>query len=131
MAVRPSDGRPERAALTSIYFLLVAGQFSRWHRVNSDEAWHFLEGDIVELRSADSDFADVTKVLLGPYGDWTKPLTVVPAGSWQTARCTANYALVACTVGPGFDFADFAMLRDHVQERGVLQSKYPELSEFI
>ena len=47
--VQPADDRPSRASLTTIYFLLASGQHSRWHRVRSDEAWHFYEGDPVEL----------------------------------------------------------------------------------
>ena len=51
--VRPGDGRSPRASLTTIYFLLRAGQHSRWHRVRSDEVWHFYEGDPIELLLAD------------------------------------------------------------------------------
>src|SRR4051812_26624528 len=47
--VQPLDERSPRSALTTIYFLLVKGQHSRWHRVASDEAWHFYEGDPLEL----------------------------------------------------------------------------------
>ncbi|HEX6641493.1 MAG TPA: cupin domain-containing protein, partial [Thermoanaerobaculia bacterium] len=53
---RHADGA-ERTALTTIYFLLVEGTFSAWHRVASDEAWHFYEGDALELltRANESD----------------------------------------------------------------------------
>jgi hypothetical protein len=47
--VDPRDARPERSALTSIDFLLTQGQFSAWHRVDSDEAWHLLEGGPLRL----------------------------------------------------------------------------------
>jgi cupin superfamily protein DUF985 len=47
--VQPLDERSERSALTTIYFLLVKGQHGRWHRVTSDEAWHFYEGDSLEV----------------------------------------------------------------------------------
>ena len=46
--VRASDSAVERAAVTTIYFLLVAGQHSRWHRIRSDEVWHYYEGDPLE-----------------------------------------------------------------------------------
>src|SRR4029453_13929286 len=48
-AVQPGDARPRRCALTSIDFLLARGQFSAWHRVASDEAWHLLEGGSLRL----------------------------------------------------------------------------------
>ena len=53
--VTPADGRGARAALTTIYFLLPAGAASRWHRVTSDEVWHFYEGDPIELLELDAE----------------------------------------------------------------------------
>ena len=50
--VQPADDRGVRPSLTTIYFLLVAGEVSRWHRVASDEAWHYYEGDPLELFGA-------------------------------------------------------------------------------
>ena len=47
--VQPADDRGARPSLTTIYFLLVSGEVSRWHRVASDEAWHYYEGDPLEL----------------------------------------------------------------------------------
>src|SRR5688572_728252 len=77
--VRPSDSRDERAALTTIYFLLTAADVSCWHRVRSDEAWHFYEGDPLELMTADPDFVQVTRRLLGRPADGTRPVHVVRA----------------------------------------------------
>ena len=108
--VRPTDGRPERAGLTTIYFLLVDGGHSRWHRVASDEAWHFYEGAPLDLWVADAEATAVETHRLGPLGDAAAPVRVVPAGAWQAARTTGAYTLVGCTVGPGFDFSDFELL---------------------
>src|SRR5262245_31100327 len=81
--VQPLDDRSDRLALTTIYFLLVAGQVSRWHRVASDEVWHHYEGDALELLVADAAFHDVSRRLLGPVDDKTAPVHVVVAGEWQ------------------------------------------------
>ena len=108
--VTPDDGRGDRPALTTIYFLLPAGEVSRWHRVRSDEVWHFYEGDPLTLWVADAHFTQITRTVLGPVGNGTQPVAVAPADSWQTARTTGAFTLVGCTVGPGFDFADFEML---------------------
>jgi uncharacterized protein len=97
--VRQRDGA-ERSALTTIYFLLMEGTYSAWHRVASDEVWHFYEGDPLELL-----IRDAAAVRL----DAANRVHVVPAGAWQAARPLGAYALVGCTVGPGFDFADFEM----------------------
>jgi predicted cupin superfamily sugar epimerase len=110
LSVAPADGRPSRSALTVIYFLLVEGQVSHWHRVASDESWHFHEGDVLELLVADENFASTAVHRLGPWSDaGTEPVRVVPAGAWQAARTTGACTLVSCSVGPGFDFADFQL----------------------
>jgi predicted cupin superfamily sugar epimerase len=114
--VRPVDERPERSAVTTIYFLLTEGETSRWHRVKSDEVWHFYEGDVLELSTADAHahpsqpFKSPQRHRLGPVGENIRPAVVVPAGVWQSARTTGAYTLVGCTVAPGFDFADFQIL---------------------
>lgn len=96
--VRQRDGA-DRSALTTIYFLLVEGTFSAWHRVQSDEVWHFYEGDPLELLTRDSS----TRL------DATNRVHVIRAGDWQAARPLGAYTLVGCTVGPGFEFDDFEM----------------------
>ena len=110
--VEPSDGRGARAALTTIYFLLTQGDVSRWHRVGSDEVWHFYEGDPLELFVADDHWSEVTRHVLGPLDAAARPVHVAPAGAWQAARPLGAYTLVGCSVGPGFEYADFQLLRD-------------------
>jgi predicted cupin superfamily sugar epimerase len=97
--------RAERSALTTIYFLLVEGTFSAWHRVLSDEVWHFYEGDALELfvRADEHAEAQITRL------DTEHRVHVVQACEWQAARPVGEYVLVGCTVGPGFEFDDFEM----------------------
>lgn len=129
--VQPHDGRAERSALTTIYFLLTEGSISRWHRVASDEAWHHYEGDSLELFSADPKFELTTCHQLGPLSSERHPAHVVAADSWQAARPMGPYSLVGCTVGPGFDFADFQLLRDHPSEADHLTQRHGELACFL
>ena len=129
--VQPLDGRTDRLALTTIYFLLVAGEVSRWHRVASDEVWHHYEGGPLELLVADAGVHDVSRRLLGPVGDNRAPVHVVMAGEWQAARSTGPYTLVGCTVGPGFEFADFEMLDSLPDEAASLRRRHPGAAEFI
>jgi uncharacterized protein len=130
-SVQPADERPSRAALTTIYFLLAAGEVSRWHRVASDEVWHHYEGDALELLAADPHFRELRRLRLGPVADGAEPVQVVPADWWQAARSTGAYTLMGCTVGPGFDFADFRMLADAPAEAAILRDRYPELGSFV
>ena len=130
-AVVPEDGRDARSALTLIYFLLGEGQVSRWHRVASDETWHFHEGAPLELVVTDPDFERVSTRRLATWSGDAEPVSVVPAGHWQAARTTGTYTLVSCAVGPGFEFADFAMLRDVADEAKRMRKKRPELASLL
>ena len=114
------DGQ-RRAGLTVILFLLEGDMASRWHRVSgADETWHFAGGDPLELLRLPPD-GGLHRAQLGPQ----EALLVVPAGWWQAARCLGAWSLVTCCVGPGFDFADFSLMRDLPSEQrpaGVLES---------
>lgn len=128
--VHPGDRRGARSALTSIYFLLPAGAISRWHRVRSDEVWHFYEGAALDLWTASPDLRTVTRQRLGPLQDRQRPVSSVPAHSWQAARSTGSYTLVGCTVGPGFDFLDFSLATNEPEiAAGLthLDSRFAEL----
>lgn len=97
-----------RAASTAIYFLLRAGEISRWHRVDAVEVWHWHAGAPLALTVADA--GGRRGVRLGP--DLTageRPQAVVPAGAWQQAASQGAWTLVGCTVAPGFQFAGFEL----------------------
>ncbi|MCK6490579.1 MAG: cupin domain-containing protein [Planctomycetes bacterium] len=99
-----------RSASTAILFLLAAGEVSRWHRVRSDEVWHWHEGAPLELLTCTGPGAPVLRLPLGPVAANCLPQRVVPAGVWQAARPLGGHTLVGCTVAPGFDFADFTLV---------------------
>jgi len=123
------DRSVQRAALTTIYFLLASGEFSRWHRVVSDEVWHFHEGDAIELLLFDDQ--GLRRLRLGPVSRETRPTIVVPAGTWQAARTTGAYTLGGCTVGPGFEFADFSLAVDWPEIAARIANAGPDLARFI
>jgi predicted cupin superfamily sugar epimerase len=129
--VHPADGRGPRTALTTIYFLLPAGAVSRWHRVLSDEVWHFYEGGPLDLWMASDKGSQVSHYRLGPLDGAQQPVWTVPAGRWQAARSAGAYTLVGCTVGPGFDFSDFALAADHPATAAALRAGHPALAELL
>ncbi len=129
--MKPADGRGERAALTAIHFLLPACAHSRWHEVRSDEQWTFLEGEPLELFVLAAGERSVRRFVLGPLSEASVPTCVVPHGAWQAARATGHYALVTCTVGPGFDFADFQLLCNSLQARQRIEEVAPELARLL
>ena len=105
---RDSAGPNGRGHSTAIYYLLRAGEESRWHRVDAAEVWHWYGGEALELRIADG--SGVTRMVLGPNLDsGERPQAMVPAHAWQSARPLGAYALMGCTVAPGFEFSGFEM----------------------
>lgn len=101
------DGNQGRAHSTAIYFLLKAGEASRWHRVDAAEVWHFYRGAPLELKIGKD-----TYVLGADIDEAQVPQLVVPPNAWQAARSLGDYTLVGCTVAPGFEFSKFEMAPD-------------------
>jgi len=99
-----------RARSTAIYFLLARGERSHWHRIDAVEIWHYYAGHALTLKIADDD------------GQWSfklganlaageQPQAIVPPHTWQAAESTGDWTLVGCTVAPGFEFANFELLK--------------------
>jgi predicted cupin superfamily sugar epimerase len=129
-SVVPEDGRDRRVGITSIYFLLPAGTVSRWHRVHSDEVWHHYEGASLELLAVPPGHGRLSRARLGPLGPGQAPVHTIPAGWWQAARSLGDYTLVGCSVGPGFEFADFDLLADDPAMADALVRDLPEAAPF-
>ncbi|MGA9433677.1 MAG: cupin domain-containing protein [Roseobacter sp.] len=105
--IAENAGRP---AGTCIYFLLAAGEASRWHKVDATEIWLYHAGAPLVLSMSASDDGPAQDLMLGP--DLLKgeqPQLIVPENHWQAARSTGDYTLVSCTVSPGFRFEGFVL----------------------
>jgi hypothetical protein len=122
--VTTADGR-RRSALTLIHYALLAGETSAWHRVAADEAWIHCDGEPLELTIVHRDLCKVERLQLGP---GAQPHHVVPAGAWQMARSLGAASLVSCSVAPGFEFADFELLRDLPEAQAEFRRKHPRLA---
>jgi predicted cupin superfamily sugar epimerase len=120
-----------RSAVTDIYFLLVSGQISRFHKVVHDEIWHFYEGDPLELVEIQADTLEVSKTVLGNGNGIFKYKHCIKGGNWQAARSTGSYSLMGCTVAPGFDFSDFEFLKENPAVHSAISARYPELLNLI
>lgn len=119
----------DRAFSTGIYFLLESHNFSAFHRIQADEMWHFYAGEALEVFVIDEKTGELTVIRLGndPENGETFQ-AVVPAGAWFGSRpaASSSYALVGCTVAPGFDFADFEMAACD-----ALTQQYPQHAALI
>jgi uncharacterized protein len=116
----PKNGH--RSLSTAIYFLITSGNFSAFHRILSDEMWHFYAGDSLLVHVLNPDNRQYSQCHIGLHVDkGQRPLAVIPAGSWFASETTGQYSLVGCTVAPGFDFHDFQLAK-----AGDLTHQFPE-----
>lgn len=118
----------DRAASTAIYFLLEGENFSAFHRLRSDEIWHFYAGGGLAVHVFAED-GGYSQRLLGRDVEAGEELqAVVKAGCWfaSEVRDRRSWAVVGCTVAPGFEFEDFEMAR-----REELARRYPQHRELI
>jgi uncharacterized protein len=106
----------DRDHSTAIYFLLRAGEVSRWHRVDAVEVWHWYAGSPLELSVADDRSSQAVHLLGTDLIAGERPQHVVPAGLWQRARSTGEWTLVGCTVAPGFSFDGFEIAAGELPE---------------
>jgi len=118
----------DRSASTGIYFLLRSQDFSHLHRIESDEMWHFYAGTSLTVHMLDEAGNYSTHKIGADPENGAVFQAVVPAGVWfgATVDDPNSYALVGCTVAPGFDFAGFEMA-----ERDKLMAQFPEHAEII
>lgn len=119
----------DRAFSTGIYFLLESHNFSAFHRIQADEMWHFYAGEALEVFVIDEKSGALSVIRLGSDPDNGETFqAVVPAGAWFGSRPASGstYALVGCTVAPGFDFSDFEMA-----QREPLSQRYPQHTGLI
>jgi predicted cupin superfamily sugar epimerase len=124
----PSGFTGPRPVSTAIYFLLEGQEFSAFHRLRSDEVWHFYAGKplVVHVIQPEGEYSSI---LLGPDLDAGQvPQAVVRAGCWFASHLAAwsSFVVVGCTVAPGFDFEDF-----EIGKRAELVARYPQHQELI
>jgi uncharacterized protein len=124
----PSGFSGARAVSTAIYFLLEGKNFSAFHRLRSDEVWHFYAGSALVVHVIDPA-GEYSSILLGKDTETGQMFQAgVPAGCWFASQLEdgKGWALVGCTVAPGFEFEDFEM-----GKREELAGRYPQHRELI
>jgi predicted cupin superfamily sugar epimerase len=99
----------ERGALTQIYFLLLTGERSAWHRLDAIEVWHFYAGAPLALALSDDGRTVHRSTLGADLAAGHQPHITVPAFTWQAAESRGDWTLVGCTVAPAFSFGGFEL----------------------
>ena len=107
----PSRFEGDRCFSTSIYFLLESNSFSAFHRIKSEEIWHFYKGTSLTLFIITEDGRLILMQLGDNIDNGEHLQIVVPRNAWFAAQVNTNssFTLVGCTVSPGFDFNDFEL----------------------
>ncbi len=124
----PMRYKSSRNFSTSIYFLLEGNQVSNFHRLRSDEQWHFYDGSSIVVYVIDEG-GNLNKILLGRNIEKGESLqTVIKHNSWFAAELSEkkSFALIGCTIAPGFDFNDFEL-----GKRDELIKTFPQFRELI
>ena len=124
----PSRFKGDRNYSTAIYYLLDGNNFSAFHKIKSDEIWHFYAGTSLIIYVIDKD-GNLKKIVLGNNPEKDEHLmAVIPKKSWFAAKVIDNnsFSLIGCTVAPGFHFDDFEL-----GNRENLIRQYPEHSSLI
>lgn len=116
-----------RSFSTAIYFLLRSQDKSLFHRIKSDELWHFHAGATLSIYVLQDE--GLSTFQLGDNLEQGEFLQVViPANCWFGAKVLSPeaYTLSGCTVAPGFDFKDF-----EIAERKKLLLDFPNHAGII
>jgi len=124
----PSSFPGKRNICTHIYFLLERHGYSAFHRIKSDELWHFYAGDPMLIYEIDQS-GELIAHLLGNNPEKDQSLfCVIKKGNWFASRVAegGEYGLAGCTVSPGFDFNDFELA-----EKKRLTEQYPAHANLI
>ncbi len=124
----PGRYNGDRSFSTSIYFMLAGNQFSSFHKLKSDELWHYYDGVSVKIYvlSAEGELSTIT--LGRELNKGERLQAVIEKGSWFGAELTDkdSFVLIGCTVSPGFDFRDFEL-----GNREELIARFPQHEELI
>ena len=108
---------------TGIFYLLSKGHKSSFHRIKSDEMWHFYAGDSLTVVELTQEGALKETRL-----DKNNVQYVVPAGVWFGAYLEngSDFAFVGCTVAPAFHYEDFELA-----QKDEFLATYPQHARMI
>lgn len=124
----PTTFNGDKSISTSIYFLLEHGQFSAFHKIASDETWHFYYGQTLTVYEIEPNGNLITHKLGTDLEKGEHFQCFIKAGNWFGSRCEVpnGFSLVGCTVAPGFDFTEFELAN-----KNSLTQAFPHLSALI
>lgn len=127
---RSTGSFSDKSYSSAILYLLENGQKSRLHRIKSDEMWHYYTGNApLELVMIENNRLKTIK--LGHDIDQNQVVqAVVPAGVWFGAYIQKDgYALMGCTVSPGFDVVDYEVMPKTELDNSLYQLSKEDLEK--
>jgi uncharacterized protein len=123
----PDQFNGDRNYSTSIYYLLEGEHISFFHKLISDELWHFYKGSPLILHCLSCGI--YLKIRIGNNIERNESFQyLIQANTWFAAEVEdkKSYTLVGCTVAPGFDYSDFELAK-----RKSLLTEFPQFEEII
>ena len=126
----PDRYNGNRDHCTSILYLVTPGSFSKMHRVKSDEIFHFYLGDPVKMLMLKPGGTSEVITMSPDLKAGHLQQVIVPNGIWQGTKLIdgGKFALLGCTVSPGFEFADYEtadrdkLLQTHPTQHRMIKS---------
>lgn len=124
----PSQIEADRNYSTCIYFMLTSGNFSSFHQLKQDEIWHFYDGSPIDFHLITPQGQHLNPIIGRDILKGQVPQFIIPGGSCFAAQVIEpeSYALIGCTVAPGFSFDDFTL-----KTRAELNADFPQHREII
>lgn len=118
----------DRHYASAIYFLLQEYDFSAFHKLLSDEIWHYYAGDALNIYLFNRNNQLETYTLGKNLNKGEKMQILIPHGHWFAAEVTekTGYCLAGCTTSPAFEYEDL-----EIGHRKQLISMFPEYAKLI
>jgi len=124
----PARYKSDKVFSTSIYYLLEGNNVSHFHRLMSDEIWHFYCGSTLIIHSLNNNSGYQQTKIGSVFSDNINPQFTIQKGLWFAAEIEDknSYALIGCTVAPGFEYTDFELAN-----KELLLEQFPSYKEII
>ncbi|MEO0469687.1 MAG: cupin domain-containing protein [Bacteroidota bacterium] len=122
----PTRYQHPHPAHSSIYFLVTEAGFSAFHKLQTDEVWHFYAGSGLRIHLLNHGEKHRTLLLGDAFEQGYQFQQIVPRGNWFAAETEGAYSLIGCTLGPGFIFEDFELGKKH-----SLVQQFPQHADLI
>ena len=105
--------------------MVTQDKFSRFHRIKTDEMWHFYLGDPMVMHLI-NEHGKYHFYEMSNEPNKERFQLLVKKNTWMAASTKGEFSLTGCTLAPGFEYDDFELAT-----RAHLLENYPHLEDII